>query len=69
MAAEIVNTSSARPELPQILPRSNSELQGALPGFLSNWSAWQYIVAFLLGVVVYDQGNQECRVPWDTSSS
>lgn len=61
MAAEIVNTSSTRPELPQILPRSNSELQGVLPSFLSSWSAWQYIVAFLLGVVVYDQGNQECR--------
>ena len=61
MAAEIVNTSSARPELPETLPHSNSELRGALPSFLSSWSAWQYIMAFLLGVVVYDQGNQECR--------
>lgn len=61
MAVEIVNTS-VRPDLPQTLPYSNSEFQGALPSFLSSWSAWQYIVIFLLGVVVYDQGNQECRV-------
>ena len=60
MAAEMVNTSRAQPELPQTWTFSTSQLQGSLPGFLAGWSTWQYVVTFLLGVVVYDQGNQEC---------
>jgi hypothetical protein len=60
MAAEIVNTSSAQSELPQTWPFSTSQLQGSLPGFFSGWSTWPYVVTFLLGVVVYDQGKQEC---------
>jgi C-22 sterol desaturase len=57
MAAEIANASSNQPELLQIWPFNTSQLQSALPGFLAGWFTWKYIVTFLLGVVVYDQGN------------
>ncbi|KAL3476173.1 cytochrome P450 [Aspergillus californicus] len=30
-------------------------MQSALPDFLTGWSTWQYVVTFLLGVVLYDQ--------------
>jgi sterol 22-desaturase len=62
MAAERFNTSMAQPELPRAWPFSTSQLHRALPSFLAGWSAWQYVATFLLGVVVYDQGNPESRV-------
>lgn len=61
MAAEIVNTST-QPEPTQAWPNSTFQSQGALLGFLAKWSTWQYVVTFLLSIVVYDQGNQECQV-------
>ena len=61
MAAEIFNASSIQHELPQISPSSTSQLQSAVKGFLAGWSTWQYVVTFLLGVVVYDQGDQKPR--------
>jgi C-22 sterol desaturase len=59
MAAKMFN-ASAQPELLQTWPTNNPELQGALLDFLAGWSTWHYVVAFLLGVVIYDQGKQEC---------
>lgn len=59
MAAEIVNASSPELTLPKIWPFNTSQLHGALPRFVAGWSTWQYVVSFLVGVVVYDQGNQE----------
>lgn len=32
--------------------------EGLLSGVLTSRPAWQYIVTFLLGVVIYDQGEQ-----------
>lgn len=61
MAAEIVNTS-IQPEPTPAWPNNTSQSQGALLGFLAKWSTWQYVVTFLLSIVVYDQGNQECQV-------
>lgn len=40
-------------------PGSSSPLEGVLPGFTAEWSSWQYMVTFLLGLVVYDQGNEQ----------
>lgn len=57
MATEIFNTTSAQPESPQSWAYKTSQLQGALPDFLAEWSAWQYVVTFLVGLVLYDQGN------------
>lgn len=57
--ADIFNTSSAQSELLQKWHSSTSQPQGALLGLAPGWSIWQYVVAFLLGVVLYDQGNQE----------
>lgn len=61
MAAEIVNTST-QPEPAQAWTNSTSQSHGVLMDFLANWSTWQYVVTFLLSIVVYDQGNQECQV-------
>ncbi|BAE57461.1 cytochrome protein [Aspergillus flavus] len=55
MATEIFNTTSAQPESPQSWAYKTSQLQGALPDFLAEWSAWQYVVTFLVGLVLYDQ--------------
>lgn len=63
MAAEIVNTST-QPEPAQAWPNNTSHSHGVLLDFLANWSTWQYVVTFLLSIVVYDQGNQECSSPW-----
>jgi len=52
MAPEFVNnTSNAQSELPQVL--------GGLPTIFVGWPIWQYVVTFLIGVVVYDQGSEE----------
>ncbi|GAB1203081.1 hypothetical protein APSETT445_001707 [Aspergillus pseudonomiae] len=55
MATEIFNTSSTQPELSQSWAHKTSQFQGALPDFLAEWSAWQYVVTFLIGLVLYDQ--------------
>ncbi|KAI1980570.1 hypothetical protein LOZ53_000546 [Ophidiomyces ophidiicola] len=52
--AEVFNASSSQPELPQTWPFT-LQLQGTLSHALAGWSAWQYIVTFLLALVVYDQ--------------
>jgi len=62
MAVENVNTTSSEPELLQTW-LSGSQLRGFLPDFLVNRSIWQYVIAILLGMVVYDQGNQGSS-PW-----
>jgi C-22 sterol desaturase len=56
--AAMLNTSSAQIEVPQTWPFRTSQLQAVLPNFVAGWSTWQYVVTFILGVVVYDQGNQ-----------
>lgn len=61
MVAETVNISGVQSELPQTWSLNTSQSQGVLPNFLVGWSTWQYIVTFLLGVVVYDQGNRSFR--------
>ncbi|GMG32154.1 unnamed protein product [Aspergillus oryzae] len=53
MATEIFNTTSAQPESPQSWAYKTSQLQGALPDFLAEWSAWQYVVTFLVGLVLF----------------
>ncbi|KAK1145885.1 hypothetical protein N8T08_003831 [Aspergillus melleus] len=56
MDTELVNaTFSSQNELPQAGSFSTSPLKDAVPEFLLGWSTWQYVVTFLLGVVVYDQ--------------
>ncbi|KAJ5122679.1 Cytochrome P450 61 [Penicillium atrosanguineum] len=55
MASEIVNISSAWPESPQTRHLDTSRLEITLPDLLTGWSPWQYIVAFLVGLIVYDQ--------------
>ncbi|KAJ5664332.1 Cytochrome P450 61 [Penicillium longicatenatum] len=55
MAVEFVSNSSAQHEPPQTWPTGPSIFEGVLPKTLVGWSTWQYIVTFLLGVVVYDQ--------------
>ena len=61
MAAEIVNTSIQPKPMPA-WPNNSSQSQGALLGFFAKWSTLQYVITFLLSIVVYDQGNQECQV-------
>lgn len=59
MAELALNTTyKAQPELLSQAwpwPFGTTYLQSALPTFLTGWSPWQYVVTFLLGVVVYDQ--------------
>ncbi|KAK3386157.1 cytochrome P450 [Podospora didyma] len=56
MAADIGNASSGPQELPQAWRLDNTpESIEALSSFLSGWSTWQYVVTFLVCVVVYDQ--------------
>lgn len=58
MDAELVNTTySSQNELPQAGSSAMVQLKNAVPEFMAGWSTWQYVVTFLLGVVVYDQGN------------
>ncbi|GIJ90056.1 hypothetical protein Asppvi_009005 [Aspergillus pseudoviridinutans] len=55
MSVRVTNASNAQAELAQTWPQRTFHLQSASPGFLAGWSAWQYVLIFLLGVVVYDQ--------------
>ncbi|KAH6850437.1 cytochrome P450 [Chaetomium sp. MPI-CAGE-AT-0009] len=60
MAVDLVNSSGIPPEL---LPRSSGlapgssswQLWDGVVGLTTEWSAWQYVITFLLGLVVYDQ--------------
>lgn len=59
MDAGLVNaTFGAQNELPQTGSFGSSQLKDAVPQALWGWSTWQYAVTFLLGVIVYDQGNE-----------
>ncbi|KAM7212912.1 Cytochrome P450 [Rhypophila decipiens] len=52
------NSSSASGLLPQISSTPTQSwffLQESLPTLVSGWSIWQYVVTFLLGLMVYDQ--------------
>jgi C-22 sterol desaturase len=57
MSVRVANASNAQAELAQTWPQSTFHLQSASPGFFAGWSAWQYVLTFLLGVLVYDQGK------------
>ncbi|CCF36180.1 cytochrome P450 [Colletotrichum higginsianum] len=54
MNADAVN-ASAHPELLQPGSAAASLNLGQVSNLLSGWSTWQYVVTFLIGVVVYDQ--------------
>jgi hypothetical protein len=62
MSTGIVNISSTLSEPPQTRPLGASQLLSNFQAFLEKWSAWQYIVMFLAGLIVYDQGTCECQV-------
>ncbi|KAL1873260.1 hypothetical protein Daus18300_004080 [Diaporthe australafricana] len=57
MASSIVIVSGEQSELPQMMSSNTTQWQYALPwsNLTASWSAWQYVVTFLLGLVVYDQ--------------
>jgi len=62
MAADAVNASIASPEVLQGASGWTSgsgpwPLQTVFAGIAAEWSAWQYVVTFLLGLVAYDQGE------------
>lgn len=57
MNADAVN-ASAHPELLQPGSAAASLNLGQVSNLLSGWSTWQYVVTFLIGVVVYDQGKE-----------
>lgn len=62
MGTEMFNTSGVQLELSQtwvFSSISQSSLQRVMPDFCAGWSTWQYILTFVLGVVVYDQGQDE----------
>lgn len=62
MKSEILNTSGVRLEPPKtwVSPGiSQSSLYGAIPDWFAGWSSWQYILTILLGVILYDQGQQK----------
>ncbi|PLB49119.1 hypothetical protein P170DRAFT_436752, partial [Aspergillus steynii IBT 23096] len=56
MDAELVNTTLSSQDLPQAGSVGSAQLKDALPEFLLGWPTWQYVVTFVLGVVIYDQG-------------
>lgn len=60
MALNFINASVAWPDLSQpSFLSTTSKLQEAIafPEFLSSWPIWKYVVTFILGLVVYDQGR------------
>ena len=65
MAAGLANTSTTPPALLEGAPgwppgSVRWPMQNSFTGFTAEWSAWQYVVTLLLGLVVYDQGKS----PW-----
>lgn len=65
MASEIANISSAWAESQHTQHLVSSQLKTTVPAFLSffsllsEWSTWQYAVTFVIGLIVYDQGDYE----------
>ena len=61
MAIGVSNTSGTPPELLQGGPGwpsgTSPWLPSSLAGIVAGWSAWQYVMTLLLGLVVYDQGK------------
>jgi hypothetical protein len=57
MAADISNCSIPQLESRTLLLHSSQQARSWLDS-LAGWSTWQYVVTFLLAVVVYDQGNK-----------
>lgn len=55
MATEIYNTSNSQPE---IWDSMNARLKCTMFDLFVGWSTWQYVVAFVLAVVIYDQSIQ-----------
>lgn len=60
MPPDHFNISSNGVEIRQNWPAEASQSQKLIPGFIARWSMWQYVVTFLLGVIVYDQGEEQC---------
>ncbi|KAL4864031.1 hypothetical protein BDV12DRAFT_206055 [Aspergillus spectabilis] len=56
MESPFANISIAQPDVLQPWPSKPSLIHSTLPEPFAAWRTWQYIVTFLLGVVVYDQG-------------
>ena len=59
MASQIAKAFSTQSELPNILHSNTAQWQDALLwlNVTAGWSTWQYVVMFLLGLIVYDQGK------------
>lgn len=55
MASELANATGVQPGESQTWHINPSNLQDAVPNFLLDLPTWQYVVTFLLGIVVYDQ--------------
>lgn len=56
MASQLANVTSAQPKHSQTTWHIGpSNLQDTVPNFLLGLPTWQYVVTFLLGVIVYDQ--------------
>lgn len=62
MDPNVANTSNNWVDPLKTWQLGSSPSHAALPEFLVGWPTWQYLVAVLLGVVTYDQGN------WENSS-
>jgi C-22 sterol desaturase len=57
MDALVFNSSVAQPELSQTWPSTTPQSRNTLLDIVAGWHAWQYVVTFLLSVIVYDQGE------------
>ncbi|PQE27852.1 Cytochrome P450 protein [Rutstroemia sp. NJR-2017a BBW] len=55
MSAQVFNSSVAQPELSQTWPSTTPQSRNTLLDTVADWHAWQYVVTFLLGVIIYDQ--------------
>lgn len=67
MASQLANATGAQPVHSQTWHADSFHLQDVIPEFFKGWPTWQYVVAFLLGVVVYDQREYRRPSPWHTS--
>lgn len=62
METQIFNSSGVQLEQSKTwVPPSTSQslLDRVIPELFMGWSNWQYILTFMLGVIVYDQGKCE----------
>jgi hypothetical protein len=62
MGAQVFNSSMAQPELPQTWPSITSQSRNTLLDAVAGWHAWQYVVTFLIGVIIYDQGKYKPKL-------